>query len=274
MNTGTTAAQQIAVHVESSSTSWSVPVVAALIGALTAAISTWVLARRKRSWQDARDEINDRRQNERDALTRNLSTVRAVDETLVEVQRRIDDVADRPETVGRWTFARAAWEDGQVRLSPWLPTFELEQRFQVIGAVLLELEDQEESGTLKKSSLPRRAAQRSIVNARVSLAHWSRGDELPPASFPSSREFLRLLEAEEDEPWSIKGPLDLWLKEHASSPWRTDDSLPRRNGVRRGGSAFRNGCRTPMTRWCATTSSVQKSTAGAILTRSAPKLIC
>jgi hypothetical protein len=64
---------------------------------------------------------------------------------------------------------------------------------------------------------------RAIGNARLALAYWLRGDPLPPASFPSSKETIALLGHGDPRPLAADGSLRTWLAQHEQPPWRPEE---------------------------------------------------
>lgn len=71
-------------------------------------------------------------------------------------------------------------------------------------------------GDRSTNHVTRRIVARAIANARSTLAHFMRGDDLPPASFPGPDELTRLLGEGDglDDPMK---PLKDWMTSHPES---------------------------------------------------------
>ncbi|HMJ34342.1 MAG TPA: hypothetical protein VK501_10515 [Baekduia sp.] len=150
--------------------------------------------------------------------------VQPLDVALVEAQVFVQ--ADAPPDGSRWAAAHREWEHGWVRLTPHLDDDELEERYKAVGTILLELMDREHDDDLKIGPM-RKVAMRAIGNARIALAAWLRGDELPPRSFPTPKETIELLGQGDPTPLATGSPLRRWLDEHPQPAWRSQRRAPR-----------------------------------------------
>jgi hypothetical protein len=167
-------------------------------------------------------------QRRREEFERQTLVVQPLDNALVEAQRRLSDM-DVPEGQSCWKAAHAQWEDGWIRQTPWLADAELEARYQSVGSILIDMDgsrgrDQFKIGPAKT------VAHRAILNARLALSYWLRGEELPPNSFPKPQELTELLGMGHSTPLAPDAPLRKWLDEHPAPPWRRPS--PRRRRVR------------------------------------------
>jgi hypothetical protein len=182
-------------------------------------------AREWEAQQQAAAQERDRAwQAERDRVAREMQVVRPLDEALVAVQRYVQGRGryELGEDETRWSAAHQSWEDGWVELTPHLADAELEDRYRSVGTILMELSDRAEDEPRVHVGAMINVAMRAIGNARLALAYWLRGEPLPPSSFPSSEELLRLLGAGDPTPLAAEAPLRTWLKEHEQPPWRAD----------------------------------------------------
>lgn len=107
-----------------------------------------------------------------------------------------------------------------MRLTPHLTDDTLEERYKAVGTILLELHDRENDEDGLHAGSPVQIAMRAIGNARLALAYWLRGDQLPPASFPSPEETIALLGQGDPKPLAADAPLRKWLQEHPQPSWR------------------------------------------------------
>jgi hypothetical protein len=194
----------------------------AVVGALLGFGGSLFLRRSEREWQRSRD-----------SFTREMQVVKPLDDALVEAQRRISGY-DVPEGESKWQLAHQEWENGWVRLTPHLTDAELEDRYKAVGTILMELHDRKVEGDGLHAGSPVQIAMRAIGNARLALAYWLRGEVLPPASFPSSKETIVLLGQGGPKSLEADAPLRNWLREHEQPPWRPPEPVGRR-WLRRGG---------------------------------------
>ncbi len=152
-------------------------------------------------------------QREQARHARELVAAEQLDEALIRTSAALDRNGDRP-LEQRYADARAAWEDGWVAYSPRIRQPELLARYEVVGSILAEvvLSDR----TTKQ--VPRHVVARAIANARSTLAHYMRGDELPGSTFPEPTELRRLLGEGDSaglDQGDPMGPLKRWLSERA-----------------------------------------------------------
>jgi hypothetical protein len=193
-------------------------VVGAIVGGTVAFVSAWTLRQGDREWQ-----------RERDRIAVELEVVKPLDDALVEVQKHISlgrAQADGPD----WAKAHDTWQEGWVRFTPHLESEALEERYQAVGTILLDL-------MMDDDDIPRgpavMVAHRAIANGRFAIAYWRRGDELPPASFPSPERTIELLGQGGTTPYAPGSPLRVWLETHEQPPWRRA-SEPKRSWFRLG----------------------------------------
>jgi hypothetical protein len=205
----------------------------AVAGAVFGVGGSLLLRRGEHDWQERREvataeqqaeqqRLNHQRevawQERRDRFARDLQVAKPLDDALVEVQRRVQGELV-PEGESRWMHAHAEWQNGWVRVTPHLTDGELEERYQAVGTILLELEQcAGDEGFLRGAGLM--VASRAIVNARLALAYFLRGEPLPPACFPGPRETNELLGQGDPDPLKADMPLRRWLTEHEVPPWR------------------------------------------------------
>jgi hypothetical protein len=162
---------------------------------------------------------------------RELAAAEFLDAALVRVSEAVDRHVNG-ETLGdRYSAARDAWQEGWVAYSPRLRQPELLDRFQAVGSLLTE-------ATLNahgETEVPRHYIARSVANARSSLAHFMRGDPLPPTAFPSSAELVALL-GQGDGTADRFAPLRGWLDGHAMPEFHPLElgKTPARRRLRRG----------------------------------------
>jgi hypothetical protein len=192
----------------------------AVLGAVLGFGGSLLLRRGEREWQRSRD-----------SFARELQVVKPLDEALVETQLRVTG-AGVQEGQSRWEAAHREWENGWVRLTPHLTDDELEDRYKAVGTILTELRlrNSDQDDGLHAGS-PVMIVMRAIGNARLALAYWLRGNQLPPASFPSSQQTIELLGQGDPRPLAADAPLRRWLAEHDQPPWRPEQ--PRRWWQRR-----------------------------------------
>ena len=119
----------------------------------------------------------------------------------------------------RWQAAYNDWQTGAVRFTPHLADAEIEQRYEAVGTILLELIDHAEDSGVSLGSLVT-VAMRAISNARIAIAYYLRGKDLPPSSFPSPQETIAPLGQGEPHQLAADAPLRRWLHAHPVPPWR------------------------------------------------------
>jgi hypothetical protein len=179
----------------------------AVIGAFLGFGGSFFLRRGEHAWQEQRDRF-----------ARDLQVAQPLDHALIEIQRRIQNELV-PDGESRWMAAYDEWQDGWVRITPHLTDGELEDRYRVVGTILLELNDRDGEHGIRAATLVQ-VAMRAILNARIAVAYFLRGASLPPACFPGSHETIELLGQGEPNPLAHNGPLRQWLGEHEPPPWR------------------------------------------------------
>jgi hypothetical protein len=155
----------------------------------------------------ARNHVSEE-QREQARHARELIAAEQLDEALIRASTSLDRDTDRP-LLKRYEEAHDAWEEGWVAYSPRIRQRELLDRYQVIGNILNEVL----IGDRSTNHVTRRIVARAIANARSTLAHFMRGDDLPPASFPGHDELTRLLGEGDglDDPMK---PLKDWMTSH------------------------------------------------------------
>ncbi len=156
-------------------------------------------------------------QREQARHARELIAAEELDEALVRASAALDRGGALED---RYAAARQAWEDGWVSYSPRVRQPELLGRYESVGNVLAEVV----LGDRTVKELPRHVVARAIGNARSTLGHFMRGDELPAAAFPEPADLRRLL-AEGDtaaiDQGDPLGPLKRWLAERPMPEFHT-----------------------------------------------------
>jgi hypothetical protein len=120
-------------------------------------------------------------QREQARHARELIAAEHLDEALIRASAALDRDSKRP-LEERYADARAAWEEGWVAFSPRIRQPKLLARYETIGSLLLEVV----TGDRTTKELPRHVIARAIANARSTLGHFMRGDELPASTFPGA----------------------------------------------------------------------------------------
>jgi gas vesicle protein len=178
--------------------------------------------RTAQEWQAEQERLSHERevawQEQRDSFARDLQIARPLDDALVETQRRIQGELV-PDGESRWMAAHGEWQDGWVRITPHLTDAELEERYQAVGTILLELNDRSGEAGVSAGTLVM-VAMRAILNARLAVAYFLRGVSLPPACFPGPQDTIQLLGQGDPTPLVADAPLRRWLAEHDPPPWR------------------------------------------------------
>lgn len=154
-----------------------------------------------------RELINEQREQARH--DRELAATELLDEALVRSSLALDRDVGAEAVSTRYSEAHDAWQEGWVAHSPRIRQAELLDRVQAVGTMLHE-------ATMRggdESAVPRYLLARAIANARSALAHFMRGDPLPPTAFPAPDELIRLL-GEGDGTEEPLGPLRAWLTDH------------------------------------------------------------
>jgi hypothetical protein len=171
----------------------------------------------KRGHKQARDE---QRADERRA--REVIVAEKLDGALVLASASVDFTSTHA-LVKAFQKARIAWEEAWVAYSPRISQPELLARYSAVGRILNEYAFND----TPIDSSSRRIVQRAIANARSTLAHFMRGDDLQDPAFPEGDELGRLL-GEGDGTDDPMGPLKAWLATHElpefhqsleDSPW-------------------------------------------------------
>ena len=171
-------------------------------------------------------------QREQARYERELAAAELLDAALVRVSEALDRHAAGKTLSDRYSVARDAWQEGWVAYSPRLRQSDLLDRFQAVGSLLTE-------ATLnahEEREVPRHYAARAIANARSALAHFMRGDPLPPAAFPPPEELIALLGQGDGTPDRFAA-LRTWLDEHPTPGFHAREltEAPERRLLRRGG---------------------------------------
>jgi hypothetical protein len=197
----------------SGSAPWFATFLSTLVGAFVALIGAYFLSRKQRDWQDSRA-----------LLDRQLKIAEALDTILVETQRKVGsssvpDDEDEKFIDERFQAAHRDWEEGWVRLSPFLTDHELKERYASLGTILTEIYMYE--GGASKYQL-RRTAHRAVENARIGLAYFVRGESQPACSFPDNQSLQRLLNEGDPDPLLPDAPLRQWLDDHPPPAWHPE----------------------------------------------------
>jgi hypothetical protein len=174
------------------------------VGSVLAFLGASRQARQQRNWQDERDWFDHAR-----------TQARELDDALIETQLRVQEKGVG-EDESRWGAAHREWEQGWIRVTPFLDSPELEARYRAIGTILMELRFYEGGASITQRV---NVVQRAIANARQALAYFARGHELPAASFPHTPELLDLLGGGDPDSLARDAPLRKWLDDHPEAPW-------------------------------------------------------
>jgi hypothetical protein len=208
---GVQAALEVCITTSGSCGSGTSPLLTTLlptvVGALLGFFAALLLRRRERVWE-----------GEREWFDRERTQARELDDALVKTQLRIQEQGVA-EDEDRWAAAHREWEQGWVRVTPFLDSRELEARYRAVGTILLELRFYEGNATIIQRV---NVVQRAIANARQALAYFVRGHDLPDASFPDVGELLDLLGAGDPDSLVSNGPLRKWLDDHPEGPWHPE----------------------------------------------------
>lgn len=175
-----------------------------VVGTVLGFLGALVLRKMDQDWQESRWKFE-----------REVELARNLDDVLVETQRNIHNEGARKDG-NRWSAASLAWQDGAVRVMPFMTSDELRARFQSVGTILRELVDYEgQAAMVTQISVAHRAAE----NARLGLAYFVRGETIPPTSFPASDELIDLLGVGDPDPLRPDAPLRKWLKDNPAPQW-------------------------------------------------------
>jgi hypothetical protein len=190
--------------------SWLTTFLSTLVGALVALIGAYFLSRKQRDWQDSRA-----------LLDRQLKIAEALDTILVETQRKVDssgvlDDEDGKFVDERFRAAHRDWEEGWVRLSPFLTDRDLKERYASLGTILTEIYMYDGDASKYQRSF---IAHRAVENARIGLAYFVRGESQPVPSFPDNKLLQHLLGEGDPDPLLPEAPLRQWLDDHPAPPW-------------------------------------------------------
>lgn len=148
-------------------------------------------------------------QREQARHARELIAAEHLDDALTRASAALDRDTSRP-LAERYQEARDAWQEGWVSYSSRIRQRELLERYEVVGSILAEVV----IGERTTGEIGRHVVARAIANARSTLGHFMRGDDLPATAFPTPNELLRLLGEGDGQPNPI-APLTRWLSEHA-----------------------------------------------------------
>lgn len=192
-------------------TPWFMTLLSTLVGAGVALVGAYLLSRRQRDWQDSRA-----------LLDRQLKIAEELDSILVQTQRRIGSsfsFDEKDETVVDEQFRKAHrdWEEGWVRLSPFLTDSNLKERYASVGTILTEISVMYDGAASVHQR--RRIAHRAVENARIGLAYFVRGEDQPALSFPNNKSLQQLLNEGDPDPLLPDKPLNEWLKGNLPAPW-------------------------------------------------------
>lgn len=155
----------------------------------------------------ARGKVN-AEQREQARHARELVAAEHLDDALIRASAALDrDPSSSLEE--RYARARDAWQDGWVSFSPRIRQREVLDRYEVLGSLLSDVLLNDRTAT----EVPRHVVARAIANARSTLGHFMRGDELPATTFPEPAELQRLL-GEGDGQSDPGAPLKRWVAEH------------------------------------------------------------
>ena len=149
---------------------------------------------------------------------RQLAIARALDQALVETERRILN-REVPDGADHWGMAQAEWEQAWVRESPFLANRNLHARYEAAGSMLTELVLYDGSA---RPNQRRRIALRATLNARLGIAYFGREQELPSECFPRPELLTTLLGEGDPDPLLPGGPLADWLEAHPAPPWHPE----------------------------------------------------
>ncbi len=168
----------------------------------------------------ARTKVSDE-QREQARHARELIAAEYLDEALISASAALDRDNGRP-LEDRYADARAAWDEGWVAYSPRIRRRELLDPYETVGSILAEVV----LGVRTTKEVPRHIIARAIGNARSTLGHFMRGDELPPSAFPEPVELRRLLvqgDTVGEGQGDPIGPLKQWLTDHPMPEFHDGD---------------------------------------------------
>jgi hypothetical protein len=150
-------------------------------GVVLGAALTWVIGSRQR----AQDRIERREENYSE---REFQAIQKLDVALVDAQRILAGLGDEQEMQDRFESPHRCWEDGWVAYSARLRSHELVTRYKSVGTMLddVRMAREEHRGAAF-------FVQRSIANARVAMAWYSRGEAVPQSAFPESDLLIQML---------------------------------------------------------------------------------
>jgi hypothetical protein len=150
-------------------------------GVILGAALTWVISSRQRE-QD-RNERRDENYSERE-----FQAIQQLDAALVDAQRILAGLGNQQDMQERFEAAHRCWEDGWVAYSARLRSHELVMRYKSVGTMLddVRMTREEQRGASF-------FVQRSIANARVAMAWYSRGEAIPQSAFPESDLLIQML---------------------------------------------------------------------------------
>lgn len=169
-------------------------------------------------------------QREQARHARELIAVEYLDEALVNTSRALDAQPEIP-LEERYANALAAWTEGWVTYSPRVREPRVLARYETVGSLLQEVV----TGARTTKEFPRHVIARATGNARATIGHFLRDEQLPDTAFPEPDELSRLL-AEGDSigiDGDPAGPLKHWLDSHPTPQFHADD-IERALGPRQG----------------------------------------
>ena len=160
-------------------------------------------------------------QREQARYDREFAAAELLDEALVRSSLALDRDVGANSVAKRYSEAHDAWQEGWVAHSPRIRQPELLERIQAVGTMLHEatMRGGDEKG------VPRYVLARAIANARSTLAHFMRGDPLPPSAFPAPDELIKLL-GEGDGSEDPLGPLRAWLTDRPQAEFHVRQVEP------------------------------------------------
>jgi hypothetical protein len=147
-------------------------------------------------------------QREQARHARELIAAEQLDQAMLNTSAALDLDSGRP-LEERYIHAHTAWEEGWVAFSPRIGKREVLDRYNAVGSILKEVVH----SSFTPEDVQRRTIVRAIANARSTLAHFMRGDRIPPSAFPEPEELKRLLGEGNglDDPMK---PLKDWMTNH------------------------------------------------------------
>jgi len=192
--------------------------IATALGGLLAILGGYLVGLKQRAWQKEQAVFERDLAKEQAQFERELSITKALDQSLVEAERRILG-RGVSEGESNWQLAHQEWEEAWVRVSPLLLNRSVKERYESVGRMLTELVLYDGNA---RPAQQKRIALRATLNARQVIAYFSREEEPPPPCFPAPDELTRLLGEGDPDALLPDQPLQQWLKERPVPDWHPE----------------------------------------------------